>query len=505
MVKSFLVLLSTTALTTAWAQEPTATSKAKEITLNQKLVAELALSQGYRTKEVNLQYQTYRLAVATTLSAYDWVVDATTGYSYDKSIGIANGTGGGVPSLLGSGSNILDNKYQQYRTSIQLSKPFTTGTILGVQLNRISQDADYDPAITLPAPDNQTADSAGILLEQSLWQNFFGKADRATVNAANYTYDAQEILRANDLEDVVLEAIRQYWTTFAAQENFKEAIVSRDRYKKLVDAVKRKTSLGYSNPGDLPQAQAEYETREQTVKTASTDYLNNLTTLITLLNLDPNSDVKFDTTTLLPAVPKLPAKNIEDLRAIRSQKLKVEAAKENLEASKSKSHPTLNLVGQAYTSGWGENSQDSYSQLTSGDKPKYYIGLRFRYNFGSDVQNEDIINKKINKDLEETRLSLQTLSSNDLQAQSERRVQETYAVALSAQKQKAYREKAAQELNRSYAQGRTDISILITAMNNFVAAEVAYIQAVGNYHIALNEWAAARDELIPDAQAPEAR
>ncbi len=503
MVKSLLFFLSTTTLSLAWAapaatptpaQAPLPTATGKEISLNQKLVAELALSQGYKTKQVNLQYQTYRLTVAQTLSTYDWVVTAETGYQYDKSIGLING-----------GSTPFDNTYQQYKTTLTLNKPFTTGTILGVQVNRLSQQADVDPLVQNPQPSNQTNDNAGILLEQSLWQNFFGNADRATVNAANYAYDAQEILRANDLEDVVLEAIRQYWTTFSAQENFKEAIISRDRYKKLVDAVKRKTSLGYSNPGDLPQAQAEFETREQAVKTASTDYLNNLTTLITLLNLDPAADVKFETNTLLPAVPKLPAKNIEDLRAIRSQKLKVEAAKENLDASKSKSHPTLNLVGQAFTSGWGENSQDSYSGLTSGNHPKYYVGLKFKYNFGSDVQSEDIINKKINKDLEETRLSLQTLTVQDSQNQAERKVQETYALALSAQKQKTFREKAAQELNRSYSQGRTDISILITAMNNFVTAEVQYIQAVGNYHIALNEWAATRDELIPDAQSQEVR
>lgn len=496
MVKSLLFLLSTTA-TLSWAATepaPLATATGKEISLNQKLVAELALSQGYRTKEVNLQYQTFRLSVAQTMSAYDWVVGAETGYQYDKSVGLLNG-----------GTTQLDNKYQQYKTVLTLNKPFTTGTLLGVQLNRLSQQSDIDPINTNPPPDNQTSDSAGILIEQSLWQNFFGNADRATVNAANYTYNAQEILRANDLEDVVLEAIRQYWTTFAAQENFKESIVSRDRYKKLVDAVKRKTSLGYSNPGDLPQAQAEFETREQAVKSASTFYLNSLTTLITLLNLDPVADVKFEANTLLPAVPKLPPKNIDDLRVIRSQKLKVEAAKENLDASKSKSHPTLNFVGQAFTSGWGENSQDSYSQLTSGDRPRYYVGLKFKYNFGSDIQNEDIINKKINKDLEETRLSLQTLNAQDFQNQAERRVQETYALALSAQKQKTFREKAAQELNRSYSQGRTDISILITAMNNFVTAEVQYIQAVGNYHIALNEWAATRDELIPDAQQSESK
>lgn len=486
MVKILLFLTGLTAATVASG----ATSPAgPKIVLNQKRVAELALSQGYKTKSVNLQYQTYRLAVAQTLAAYDWTLGAESGYQYDKSL-----------NMLSIGSTQLNNKYEQYKTAITVNKPLTSGTLLGIELNRLSQKSNIDPLNTNPPPDSQTLDSAGIILEQSLWANFFGNADRATVSATNLGYQAQEVLRANDLEDVVLEAIRQYWSTYASEENFKESIESRDRYKKLVDTVKRKASLGYTNPGDLPQAQAEYETREQAVKTASTDYLNNLATLITLLSLDPNTEIKFETSTLLPPIPKLSPKNIEELRSVRSQKLKVEAAKENLDASQSKSHPTLNVVGKAYTTGWGENSQASYSGLTAGDRPKYYVGLKLAYHFGADVQNEDIINKKITKDLEETRLGLQTLQASDQQNQAERKVQQNYALAVSAEKQKAFREKAVQELNRSYSQGRTDISILITAMNNFVAAELAYIQAIGNYHIALNEWAAARDELIPDAE-----
>jgi hypothetical protein len=35
-------------------------------------------------------------------------------------------------------------------------------------------------------------------------------------------------------------------------------------------------------------------------------------------------------------------------------------------------------------------------------------------------------------------------------------------------------------------------------MNAFFDSEVQYVRAVGDYSIALNEWAALRDELIPD-------
>ncbi|WP_374035088.1 TolC family protein [Bdellovibrio bacteriovorus] len=483
MVKILLALLSTTAIEAAYAQQAPAK---KEITLTQKDVAELVLKQGLKTKEVNLKYQQFRLTPALALSAYDWVLNAETGFEYDKSAGLL------------SNSTPVEAKYERYRTTVGLKKPFTTGTTLGIELSRLSQQVEFDSVVTNPPPGEQTLDSAGLLLEQALLGNFFGVADRGTVNAAELTYQAESINRANELEDVVLEAIRQFWNTYVAQENFKESVASRDRYKKLVDAVKRKTSLGYSNPGDLPQVQAEFETREQKVKTSSTEYLDNLENLVTLLSLEPGTEIRFQIPGNIPAVPKLPLKKVEDLRTIRSQKLKVEAAQESLAAAESLSYPTLNFVGKVYTTGVDENANDAYSDVVSGTRPKYYMGLRFQYNFGSDIQNEQIINKKLSKDLESTRLSRQLLEAEDLEIQAQRKVQSTYAVVLSAEKQKGYREKASQELNRSYNQGRTDISILITAMNNYFDSEVQYMRAMGDYAIALNEWAASRDELIPD-------
>lgn len=500
MVKQSIALLTSLSLVVpAFAQKPAAKNTVAPVavpapsttvvTLNQKKVAELALQQGYRTKEVNLAYQQLKFPLVQTLSLYDWQLAATTGYEYDKSA-----------ALLSSATD-YDNKYERYRTTISLNKPFTTGTKLGLSLSRLSQQADYDPSFPTTAPSEQTLDNAGISLSQAILGNFLGVADRATVNAAENSYKASEILRANDLENVVLDSIRLFWNAYIAQENFKEAVNARDRYKKLVDAVRRKTSLGYSNPGDLPQAQAELETREQSVKSTSTTYLASVENLLTALALDPKSDVKFEITTLLPTMPQLPARNIDDLRAVRSQKLKVEAAKDSLTAAQSLSYPTLNVVGEANTSGVGEKSEDSYSELTSGKKPRYYIGLAFAYNFGSDIQNERIIANKLAKDLEEARLQRQLLEVQDSQGQSERNAQSAFAIAQSAEKQKNFRDKAVTELTRSYTQGRTDINNLITAMNNAVNAEIQYITAVGNYHIALNEWAASRDELIPDDES----
>lgn len=495
MVKSIITLLTATISASAWAQAPAPTaisSSKKTITLNQKTVAELVLKQGYKTKEVNLEFQRLRLDPIRALSAYDWKVLIESGFEKDKSASLLTGTSQSVAT------------YDRYQTKASLSKPFTTGTTLGLELSRLSQKVEWD---TLPAqvpPSEQTLDSAGVTLEQALLGNFFGVADRGIVNAAEKNYQASEITRADELEGAVLESLRQFWDSYVAQESFREAVNSRDRYQKLVDAVRRKTSLGYSNPGDLPQVQAEFETREQRVKTTSSEYLKSTENLLTMLALDSDTEIKFEIPTEIPPVPKLPAKKVEDLRAIRSQKLRVEAAEESLKAANSSSYPTLSLVGRAYTSGVDETAEGSFSDLSSGNRPKYYVGLKFQYNFGSGLQEETIVNNRLNRDLQTSILSRRLQETMDIETQTERRVQSLYAITLSSQRQKQFRERASQELNRSYAQGRTDISILITAMNNFFDAEVNYLRALGDYAIALNEWASVRDELIPD-DAPNAQ
>lgn len=466
----------------AWAQ-----SKTQEITLTQKGVAELVLKQSLKTEEVNLSFQQYRLDPVKILSNYDWKLALESGYEYDNSL-----------SILSSAIQSNNNKFERYRTTFNLTKPFTTGTNMVIELSRLSQKANFDSFLNNPPPAQQTLDIIGLTLEQSLLGNFLGAADRANVHAARLTYQANSVIRANQLEDLVLQSIRQFWNTYVAQENFIEATNARERYKKLVETVKRKASLGYSNPGDLPQAQAELEAREQKAKSTSADYLAQLENLTTLLQLDPKGEIKFEVPKSVPPVPSLPSVRYEELRDIRSQKLKVAAAEESLTSAKSTSYPTLNLVGKVYSHGVDRNSENSYSELLSGTRPKYYAGIKLQYNFGSDIQNETIINKKMSRDLEETRLRRQLLEAQDLHMQAQRKVESTYAIAISAEKQKTFLEKAYQELNRSYSQGRTDINILITAMNKFFDSEVQYTRAVGDYSIALNEWAALRDELIPE-------
>jgi outer membrane protein TolC len=482
---SFFLSLAAGPLALAQTQSKDLVCK-PSVSLSQKDVAELVLKQGRKTKETNFTYQEYRLALAQTLAAYQWDFLATSGYLFDKSVSFA--------------TSVYD-KQETLVTDLMLSKNFTTGTNVSVEYKRSSFKGAPNTAGTLAgARSLMTQDLLGLNVEQNIWADFFGNADRAEVDAANLTYKARSLLRTNELENVVLDTIRQFWTTYVAEQNFKEAITSRDRSKKLVDAVRKKSGFGYANPGELAQAQADYEGRVQDVKNASMNYLQLLDNLNTTLSLPEGCEIKFVISEVVPPVPQMPEKSVDDLRLIRSQKLSRDAANRAFDAAVSRDAPTFKLVGKYYSYGLEQDADAAYSDVMSGSRPQYYAGIKFEYPFGADFLEETRLNRKYAKDLEDVRLSRISQESQDSLMQAQRKVQTTYSAVLSSTEQRKFREKALQELNRSFGQGRTDISIYIDAMNKFSASEIQYSQAIGNYQTSLNEWAAARDELIPETQ-----
>lgn len=456
------------------------TATAAPLRLSQREVAELILKQGPAAQEVTYRYEQLRLPVFLANSILDWRVVVESGFQRTESESI----------------NLFNITGEEFRTTARLQKSLLTGTELSLNASRVSQKTDTP---INNRPPQLTEDIVGLEIQQALWGNSFGWGDRARVRQAEYDYEASVGLRVNELEEVVLDGLRQFWNTYVAQENFRSAVAARDRYERLVTAVRRKNNLGYANPGEFSQVQAEYELQVQTVKRTSTEYLRALDGLVTSLGLPPGTEIEFSVSKEIPPLPSLPPREISDLRSVQSQELKVKAAQEAISLARSNEKPMVNLVARASAVGVDESASAAYAEMSSISQPTYYAGVRFSYNFGSGVLDEDIRAKRAALSLEETRLRLTQAREKDRHLDAERRVSAAYGIAESAQKAQQFRERAVNELNRTYNQGRTDIRILIENLNQLFNAEVQTIRALGEYQIALNEWAAFRDELIPNA------
>lgn len=479
---SFLLSLVLIALSAAQAQ----TSVPKKIALRQNDIAQLALGQSDRSLEANLKSELPRLDLAKAKNVFDWRLLGSTGYETSR-----------FESLSGYG-NIED---QILKSNLELSKYWSTGTKTSLSWLRNSYRSEYSPLSpsfsNIPA--EQTQDIFGFTLEQSLWRNSFGYSDRRNLASAEKNMNAAMITRASDLQNVVLEALRAYWKAYMSQELMRQAIKSVERYETLVGTIRRKSNFGYATPGELPQVQAELEFRRQNVKTTSMNYLRDSEALIEMLRLPADSEIEFITDVDVKAPPGLPAVKLDDLRAVRSQILKMEAAEMKVEAARRDESPAVALVGQVYGGGLEERPEDAIGEALSGTRPKYYVGIKFEHNFGAGLQAEETVNRKVQAELEKIRLERLKLQTVDGLANEERNTKIQYAELLSTKEQMDLREKAYTQMSRAYTQGRTDINFVIEALNRLVDAESAHSLAMGNYQIALATWSARRDELIPEA------
>lgn len=459
-------------------------ASSKTLLLSQKDVTQLVMNQSHKAKETTLKYQQMMLTPLQKLALYDWTFSAESGYEWDHTEGPVH------PSTLTN---------QTYKSNVRLKKSLLTGTILNLEYSRNSLYAN-DVNVSSPKTSQYTNDLLGFSIEQNLWKNAFGIQDRAELEAAELTYQANVITKNAELQDLVLESLRLYWNTYVAQENFSEAMAARDRYQRFVNELRKKTSYGYSNSYELFQVQAELENREYQIKTSSLDYLKNTEALTQLLNLAPDTKIQFPALDNIPDVPALNKKSLEDNRNIKSQSLKIKAAEESLTASRSQGNPILSLNGSYYGSGYDEKPSIAENRLLSGANPKYFIGLKFIFQFGSDFTTQDLINKKVSLELEHHRYERLSAELKNNLANAERKVQTTFFAVTSIKKQSDLREKAVTQMQRSFNNGRVDINILIDAMNKFFTSRVQYTRAVGDYFIALNEWAALNDELILTAE-----
>lgn len=454
----------------------------EKVKLTPQEVAERIIKDSKEAKLVNLQTEQQQFPVKQARAVHEWHLQAQTNYKSDQ-----------AEKLSGLGNE----RDQTLDTSLGVTRRFGLGTELTFAAGRISQKSDLSTfSKSISQMPNQVQDTITLQLAQPLLRNWGGKADRLQIQEQEEVYSSKLLDRLENLEDLLMSAMQLYWETYVNQENLKESTQSREAYEKLVQTVKHKTSLGYGNPGELTQVQAELEARNQQVKIRSSNYVGALDALLTRLEMPPGSEIEFTVPEQLPVVPELPKIEIDKLRKVVSLKTQINAADLGLGSKESLAMPDLKLSAQAASTGIDEKPEYSLSELASGTHPTYFVGLMFEKTLGSNIKIEEITQQKLIKTSLEVNLKK---AQDDLaieEANQRRKVQALYASAKSALAQKELRAKAVQEIQRGYSQGRSQINDLITAMNAFFAAQTNATKTIGDYHIALNEWAALRDELI---------
>jgi outer membrane protein TolC len=445
------------------------------------LVVDRVLKEGTSARSAELQSQLANFNLESALGTYDIQWTAQTGYEQNEAQNIS------------ATANPMD---RTFTFGTVLSKKLATGTTVSLGFDHLYQESTLSAYASTTRKPTVGSDVLTLTIRQALLSNAFGRADRLQVEVAEANVSsAKESLREN-LEGVILNGLTLFWNAYVAQEQFKQNLAAREKYDQLVKNVRRKAGFNLSTPGELPRLEAELNNTEARVKTSSAAYLSAVDGLLTAMKWPSHEQVDFEVPAGLPPVPQLKERSIDDLRLVKVATVNVQSAERNLSSIRNQGLPKLDLVARGKTTGVDEERDRALAEMTGGRYPTYYVGIEFSTALDSSLRRG--LEGAANVQLESARVALSSQRDilRDQIRSLERSVVADHENAKMASDTVEFREKVVRELEVSYRQGRQPLVELIRAYNDLFSAQLDRARAIGQYHISLNQLAAARDELI---------
>jgi len=444
--------------------------------LNQASVRQLGLNSD-KIKSLQIDLQKLKLNTKDLSSTLEPVLSLESGLDQSQFKTFSN-------------TQNLKDTYQKNTLTLSKNYDFGLKAAFEYQLNR----ANFDFASTTTTlPSSQFQNIFGITLQQPLWQNSLGERTKSQFNQADVEVIRKQTILEQDVETLQIQNLKIFWSAYQSEKNLALAEEQYSRYLKLTEKTRVKKRLGYTSSGELPQVEAELLSKAQDLKQKKVIHQTNLNSLIDSLELiQKKSDLKLN-----PKFLDLNQKaktvidksiNPESTLDYKNQLLKVSSLENNLIATESKNKPQLDLIAKYYQSGIDPSFSESLNQARTAQFPRSYVGILFSYNFGSDrIQTEEAIARqsleieknntqklaqKINNNIDQMKLNIKNLLDDYTQ------------ITL----QKKLREQAANEIEKSYNQGRSDISLYIDSLNKLSLVTNSELTAYSQLEIAILEF-----------------
>ena len=302
----------------------------------------------------------------------------------------------------------------------------------------------------------------------------------------------QDLSYQEQLEQLVLQALTQYWKTYLSYVKFQQAQESLAAYRKLVKETNDKQRYNFLQPGERPQILAEYQNIQSFLDTAQQDYDKEKKALLAYLKKDSTKHKLVFQPPAPAAPPRLKEIQLEQTRTVQIQKKNIENQEMNLLIQKASLFPSLEFVGKKGWTPAGESSDLSFSSAES----FYELGISLKWILLSQSFYKRVDQKKY--ELEESKIDFEIFKQELLNQMSllEQKIELAYKNIKRADKANEYRKKAFQELQKSFNQGRVDIFQLIQAEKQVRDSEIQKITALSEYSISLAMTASLRDELL---------
>ncbi len=460
-------------------------SAAHAVALSPQDVVDLALKQAPAVKQAELLAQAAEGQAEKSLGAYDLLWKLNPSYTYTEA------------QNLSGFANPVD---KTWAIDTSLAKAFSTGTSLSLEFNRVSQESELSSFTSNLRRPTAASDVLSLSIRQALWRNILGEGDRASIARASAGIEIAQMNRQETLESAILESLSLYWNAYVAETQLRENSSAREKYEELVKAVRRKAGFNLSSPGELPRLEAEFEAADARVKISSKDFLAALDKLRTNLQIGKDEPITFKASATdvkdIPDVPKLKTVDMDSLRPMVIAQLTRKNAEREKTVAKQSARPKLDLLARAASTGVDSASDGAFTKMTSGTSPTYVLGFELEVPLDSAAFRGTKAEASAKYRIAEIDYQLAKDRLRDSLADAERTAQALRENALASIEIVSKRSRVVREFESSYRQGRTPLVELIRAFNELFEAQLNRARSVGNYMIALNQWAAIRDELV---------
>ena len=390
-----------------------------------------------------------------------------------------------------SGANPLygtENKKDTLNAGLN-KKLYPTGGLLSLEWQNEKNDSNsifssFDPTAINPLYDSEIT----LSYVQPLLKNFAGRNDKSSIRISRLGENTADIFLALQKNILAHTIEKAYLDINFARENLKSKNASLERAKTLLAINKDKLKDGLIEKVDIIATEAAVIIREASILLAGDsikDARDNLKRIIGL-----NNDKKYSFITGLPAEPEHRRVFEEDIiQKALSQRLELKMLENNININllnnkikKNEKLPSLDLVTQYGLNSSGEEWDDNYDSISSGDYPVWYVGLSltifpFKKQSSSLLRESGYSYKKSAAELEDIKLAIKT------ECKSITRKVNTRALYVKAAGDSLKLQKKKLELEeRKFNQGRSAIQWILNFQDDLNEAEVEFYRARTDYY-----------------------
>ena len=464
------------------------------LTLEQAIQVALANNTDLHVDEIS--YQNARYAILRAYAPFDPVFASTATAQRSTS---PQATQLGGAQTLSSLTQSVDANYNQF---------FQTGTNVSVDLNssRFASNSifnTFNPSV-----------SSGLTftLTQSLLRNRGLFVNRAPILIARLGFRQSKATLQQQINDVILNVITQYWNVVQARENLGVFQKSLEQAQATYDFNKKQLELGAISPLDIYRPEADVAARRVQVIQSEYQVKQQEDSLRRLLGADLDATVSvMDLDLIEPAEPSGELFSINAEQAIERalanrpefesfrQQLAIDDV--NLRLAHNEMQPSLNLQAFYASNGLGGNQLDTsvsppivisqgglgaaFSQVGAFDFPSYGLTLRLSLPLRNRQAEADIAtdqNRKLS-DLYGVRSVEQSIRLESKNAVHQLELSKLTLAAAKVQRDLSQKNLEAEQ--RKYELGTETIFFVLDAQTQLANAEGNVVQAEIAYLIAL--------------------